>query len=188
MQRKAIMLGTVWVALSLFVLSGAIYAKSSSSTVVTKFETELEPCALCPEPEAEGDGKFILKTQAGLVKDKTFTGKVELPIPNTLGIIDATTAQSAVVHLILSRLVLGVLTQYADCTLAFAEIEQELEDGVLETEVEYKVDVRLKKGAVVNKKGSCVVNGIVGGLPDVLAGDVATVFVNGVQILEGTFA
>lgn len=154
----------------LFVLVGLglpfskVQAKSSNSTVNTRFEANLDPCCGDPEPKAKGDAEHRTQTQKGAIKDERFRAKVDVPIPNTLG-IDESNAQNADIRLILSRG--GV--DYAECTLVLAAIVQEFEDTGVVTEAEYRVDVRLKKGSVQSAKGSCNP-----ALPEVQSDDTAT--------------
>jgi len=186
---------------SIAALPGISLAKHGGigPVVVTKtqIEAELAPCCGAPdplEPGAEGEAERKTKSRNGVVGDDRFKAKVEIPVPSALGIVDLATALAADVRLLLSR---SDSTLYAECMLVLTEIETELEDGVWETQAEYKVDVRrmLKRGVMVPKAvhGSCVDQtgtgtGLLHGVPDVRDGDLVLVSVDGTSILNGAFA
>jgi len=186
MQSKAAFGGVIAVIFLFFALAGSAEAKKGNGkgggNEKVELEAELEPCCNTPEPEAEGDSERKSKTKDGVSKEERFKAEVELPIPNALG-IDQSNAQSADIRLILSR----AGTNYAECLLVFDEIEDD--DG--EVEVEYKLDLRVKKNGKQKSKGSCDV-----GLPDVEPGDLATAVLvvnpldrsQDIVLLEGTYA
>lgn len=203
---KRLLAAPLCLAVSVFMLAGVSYAKKGGSKVKVEVEADLQPCGasalatspcdptgIPPEPDAEGEAKHKKETRNGVIKKDEFKGKVKIPIDQNsqLGIIDEAAAEGADIRLILSRA--GV--DFAECRLAFDEIEAE--DG--EDRAEYKVDVRIKKGAVQAKKGVCDVDlttaAIDSGVPDALADDVvtATLVTNpanrtlDVDFLQGTF-
>ena len=120
---------------------------------------------------------------------------------------DRLAAEGADIRMILSRDDgTGLFTDFAECRLVFDEIEVEDEaddEEGSEVYAEYKVDVRIKKGAVQAKKGSCDVtttgaDGVVTtapGVPDAKAGDMVTATLvvdqtdrtSDVDFLQGTF-
>ncbi len=156
-----------------------------------RVEAELVPCCGNPEPEAKGEARRKTQSKSGVVKSDTFRAKVEIPLPSVgLGITDPTTAD---IRLALSRAGLG---DYAECFLEFDDDDQAMSDGDTE-EAEFGLKIRLvmKKGTPVlrSMKGQCIIAQTgQPGVPDVQAGDVATV--NSVDssairtpFLEGTF-
>jgi hypothetical protein len=166
MQSKAILTGLFAMVFLSFALAGSAEAKRGgkgghgNGSEKVKLEAELEPCCNTPEAGAEGESERRSKTKDGVSKEERFKAEVEIPLPNALG-IDQSNAQSADIRLILSR----AGTNYAECLLVFDEIE----DDNGEIEVEYKLDLRVKKDGTQKSKGSCDV-----GLPDVADGDLAT--------------
>ena len=209
--RRGLLVTTICLAVSVFVSAGVSHAKKGGSKVKVEVEAEIEPCGALapatspcatggtiPEPGAEGEAKHEKETKKGVVKKDEFKGKVKIPFPSSaLGILDETAAEGADIRLILSH----AGTDFAECRLVFDEIEEEDgddddddddDDAVM---AEYKVDVRIKKGAVQAKKGVCDVNlsttGIQSGVPDAQADDVATtrLVVGGTptDFLQGTF-
>lgn len=203
--RRGLLVTTICVAVSVFLSAGVSHAKKGDKggegalKVEEEVEVELEPCGAVapatspcdlvagtpPEPHAEGDAEHMKKIRNGVVKKDEFKGEVKIPIDSNsqLGIIDEAAAKVADIRLILSH---EDGTDFAECRLAFDEIEmedEEDEDG--EDEAEYKLNVRIKKGAVQAKRGVCDVdltnvdtttgNAIIdSGVPDVQADDVAT--------------
>lgn len=183
--RRRLLVTSLCLAVSVFLSAGLSHAKKGGSKVEVEVEADLQPCGasalatspcdptgIPPEPDAEGEAKHKKETRNGVVKKDEFKGKVKIPIDpdSQLGIIDEAAAEGADIRLILSR----AGADFAECRLAFDEIEAE--DG--EDRAEYKVDVRIKKGAVQAKKGVCDLNlttaAIDLGVPDAQAGDVVT--------------
>jgi len=196
-MRRGLLVTTTCLAASVFLSAGVSHAKKSSSTVKVKVEADLHPCGAVllatspcvtggtpPEPGAEGEAKHEKETKGGVVKKDEFKGTVKIPFPSpALGIIDETAAEGADIRLILSRL--GV--DFAECRLVFDEIEAEDDDDDVAVMAEYKVDVRIKRGAVQAKKGECTTMAGVSVVPDAQAGDVVTATTLGVDFLQGTF-
>lgn len=207
--RRGLLATTICLAASVFLSVGVSHAKKASSTVKVKVEADLQPCGAAtpptspcttggtpPEPGAEGEAKHEKETQKGVVKKGEFKGKVKIPVDpgSKLGILNEATAKGADFRLILSH---ANGTDFAECRLAFDKIEEEDDDD--EVQAEYKVDVRMHKGAVQAKKGVCDVDltnvAIDSGVPDAQANDVATatLVVNpadrtkDVDFLQGTF-
>jgi Fe-S cluster assembly iron-binding protein IscA len=201
--RRGLLVATICLAVSVFLSAGVSHAKSGSEVKV-EVEAELEPCGALapatspcatggtiPEPGAEGEAKHEKETKKGVVKKDEFKGEVRIPVDpaSVLGIVDEAAAEGADVRLILSRAGVDI----AECRLAFDEIEEEDDDD--EVQAEFKVDVRIKKGAVQAKKGECDIDlltaGIQSGVPDAQADDVATarLVVGGTptDFLQGTF-
>jgi hypothetical protein len=206
--RRRLLVTTICLAVSVFVSAGVSHAKKGGSKVKVKVEAELEPCGAVapatspcapggtpPESDAKGEAKHEKETRNGVIKKDEFKGKVKIPVDpgSQLGIIDEAAAEGADIRLILSR----AGADFAECRLVFDEIEEEDDDD--EVQAEYKVDVRIKKGAVQAKKGVCDMDlataDIQSGVPDAQAGDVvtATLVVNpadrtlDVDFLQGTF-
>lgn len=182
--RRKLLVTILCLSVSVFESAGVSHAKSGSKVKV-EVEADLQPCGALapatspcnsagtpPEPDAEGEAEREQETRNGVVKKNEFKGKVKIPIDlnSRLGIIDQAAAERADIRLILSR----AGADFAECRLAFAEIETEDE----EDQAVYKVDVRIKKGAVQAKKGVCDLNlataAIDLGVPDVQADDVVT--------------
>lgn len=208
--RRRLLVATLCLAVSVFLSAGVSYAKTSSSKVKAKKVTiekvkvkaELEPCGVVDpttspcdpsapiESDADGTAEREKQSRNGVVKKDEFKGKVKIPVDlgSQLGIIDEATAEGADIRMILSRDDgTGLFTDFAECRLAFDEIEMEDEvddEEDSEAYAEYKVDVRIKKGTVQAKKGVCDVNLtnvdeagnaiIDSGVPDAKANDVAT--------------
>jgi len=199
--RRGLLITTICLAVSVFLSAGVSHAKKGGSKVKVEVEADLQPCGavapatspcapagIPPESDAEGQAKHKKETHKGVVKKDEFKGTVKIPFPSSaLGIIDETAAEGADIRLILSR----AGFDFAECFLEFDEIEEEDD----EVQAEYKVDVRIKKGAVQAKKGVCDVDlstaGIQSGVPDAQADDVATArLVAGgtpTDFLQGTF-
>lgn len=188
--RRRLLVTTLCLAVSVFMLAGVSHAKKGGSKVKVKVEAELEPCGAVapatspcatggtpPEPGAEGEAKHEKETQKGVVKKDEFKGKVKISVDpaSALGIVDEAAAEGADIRLILSRAGVDI----AECRLVFDEIEEEDDDDDADKiQAEYKVDVRIKKGAVQAKKGVCDMNlataAIELGVPDAQPGDVVT--------------
>jgi len=216
--RGRLLITTLCLAVSVFMLVGVSHAKKGGSKVKIEVEAELESCGAVapvtspcnpagvpPESDAEGEAEHKKETHNGVVKKNEFKGKVKIPVDpgSQLGIIDEDTAEEADIRMILSRdNGTGFFTDIAECRLAFDEIETENEeddDEDSEEYAEYKVDVRIRKGAIQAKKGVCDMDPTTAtvdlGLPDAQAGDVvtATLVVDpanralDVDFLQGTF-
>ncbi len=144
-------------------------AKSENTRVQAK---KLEPCCGEPEPEAEGSARRDIHVNKGVVKSDRLTGRVEIPVPSAgLGITDAVAAAAADIRLVLSHD--GGVTAYAECLLAFQELEGDEEEG---DEAQYRVDVRLRPGRPLElKKGSCTdLVTLLAVVPDLQDGDLVT--------------
>lgn len=184
--RERLFATAVCIAVSAFLSAGV---SEAAKKVKIEVEAELEPCGAIspatspcdpsgtpPEPGAEGTVEHKQESQNSVVKKNEFKAEVKIPFPSApLGITDEAAAESADIRLILSH---ADGSEFAECRLAFAEIESEDEDddeddsGVY---AEYKVDVRIKKGVVQAKKGTCTLIDPPGpGVPNAMAGDVAT--------------
>ena len=181
---------------SILVTPSVTWAKrGGSQSDQTKLVAELAPCCGNPEPHAEGKAARKTHSKDGSAAQDRFAARVEIPIPSTgLGITDPTTAD---IRLVLSR----AGTDYAECFLVLDDNEDESgDDDAGGTSAEFVVKVGSKAsstGPVVKQiKGQCDIDlataDVQPGVPDVQAGDVATVrVVNGsssVDFLQGTFA
>lgn len=187
---KSLVATTLCVAVSVFMFADISQAKkggSSGSKVKIDVRAELEPFGGSPEEDAEGKARHKKETRTRngdtTTKKDEFKATVKIPVDpaSLLGITDETAAENADVRLILSH---SNGTEFAECLLEFDEIEDDDDD---EMQAEFKVDVRLKKGTVRDKKGTC--GGIV---PDAQTGDVATARLAtdpgaSVDFLRGTF-
>jgi hypothetical protein len=208
-MRRGLLVTTTCLAASVFLSAGVSHAKKSSSTVKVKVEADLHPCGAVlpatspcvtggtpPELGAEGEAKHEKESKGGVSKKDEFKGTVKIPVSLTsaLGIFDATAAGVADIRLILSK----AGGDYAECKLAFYKIEAEDDDDddAAAVMAEYKVNVLIKKGAVVAKKGGCTDMAGAGPIvPDAQLDDVATAtkVVNpldrtlDVDFLQGTF-
>jgi hypothetical protein len=194
--RRRLLVTTICLAASVFLSTGVSHAKKGGSKIKVKVEADLQPCGAVapatspcdpagtpPEPDAEGTARHEKESKSGVVKKDEFKGKVKIPVDpsSQLGIIDEAAAEGADIRMILSRDDgTGLFTDFAECLLALDEVEIEEEDdddgdGV---QAKYKVDVRIKKGAVQAKKGVCDIDllaaGIQSGIPDAKAGDMVT--------------
>ena len=150
----------------------------------SEFKTNLDACCAAASEDNDGKAEYRKQTNNGVTKQERFRTQVRVELPSAvLGIADAASAQAADVRVILTR----SGTDYAECTLEFDEVEQEMEieDGgsELKTEAEFAVDIRnqLKKNNLVVRanKGACDIDltapGTQAGVPVVQAGDTATV-------------
>ncbi len=175
-----------------FTVPSMSLAKGGSGTVTTQVRAELVPCCADPEPEPNAHGRADRKIQSksGAVKSDLFRAKVEIPVPSGgPGITDPTTAD---IRLVLSR----ASVDYAECFLVLdddsiqAKGDDDDADGA---EFQVKIQLRVKNATPVVKsvKGQCDVDlvtpDVQAGLPDVKAGDVATVTSDGTPFLQGTF-
>ncbi|PTL34851.1 hypothetical protein CLG94_12720 [Candidatus Methylomirabilis limnetica] len=206
--RRGLLATTICLAVSVFLSAGVSHAKKGGSKIKVEVEAELEPCGAVaaatspcapsgtpPESDAEGKAEHKKETHKGVIKKDEFKGKVKIPVDpaSALGIVDEDAAEGADIRLILSHADgPGSFTDFAECRLAFDEIEEEDDDD--EVQAEYKVDVRIKKGAVQAKKGVCHINLATTaelGVPDARAGDLvtATLITGGTRtdFLQGTF-
>jgi hypothetical protein len=145
-KRTALAVATLVAPLLLADTSLAKSAGKSGNSKI-RVEADLEPdeALAILEPDAEGDARFDQQNKKGAEKTRRFQAKVKIPVDpaSPLGLIDATTAQSADVQLNLSKGTIGA-TPYATCFLDFKEVEQEFEDGVAKLVAVFKVDVRLE--------------------------------------------
>ncbi len=186
---KSLVATILCVAVSVFMFADISQAKkggssgSSSSKVKIDVRAELETFDESPEPDAEGQARHKKETRTRngetTTKKDEFKATVKIPVPSpALGITDEASAENADIRLILRR-------EDADFAVCFLEF-QEIED---DDEAEFKVDVRIKKGALREKKGMCTMTADGShDIPDAQAGDVATATVNGgTAILQGTF-
>jgi hypothetical protein len=159
-------------------------AASAKNSVNTEFKTDLDACCAAPAEDNKGSAIYRKQTSGLVTKQERFRAQAKIDLPSAaLSIADETAAAAADVRVILSR----TGADYAECSLEFAQVEQEteLEDGttVVVTEAEFIVDVRnmFKKGGLQYREfvGTCDVDlgtaGIQTGVPVVQAGDVATV-------------
>ena len=137
-------------------------------------------------------------SKSSVVQTDRFTAEVVIPVPSTgLGVTDPTKAD---IRLVLSR----ADTDYAERTLRLDDIETEggdddEGDGATRAEFQVKVGLVMRGGTPVLKrpKGQCDVDlstaDVQPGVPDVKAGDVATVSVvdpetsTRTPFLQGTF-
>ena len=205
--RRGLLVTTICLAVSVFLSAGVSHAKKGGSKVKVEVEADLQPCgavappAPCdptgapPEPDAEGKAKHKKETRNGVIKKDEFKGTVKIPVDpaSLLGITDETAAENADIRLILSR----NGTDFAECLLEFDEIDEDDDDD--ELQAQFKVHVRIHKGATQAKKGVCDIDlgtsDIQSGVPDSQSGDVATAtFVidpntrgADVDFLQGTF-
>lgn len=193
---RSLLVAALCVAVSVFMVAGISHAKGGShiSKVKVHVRANLEPCGAVtpatspcdpastpPEPNAEGKVWRHKEARKGVTKKDEFKGVVKIPVDSAsaLGIVDETSAENADIRVILSR----NGADYAECRLELEEIEEdEEEDGDDEgVQAHYRVHVRIKKGAAIAKKGTCDINPTTAaidlGVPDVQAGDLATVTV-----------
>lgn len=143
--------------------NGTVAGATASVNDVRLF-AKLTP-ANSPEPGFEGQA--ARRTQ-GTSRDE-FEARVEVPLTR-LGDVDP-----ADIHPDL------VLAGAIHCTMVFDSIEPVA--GV----AEYKVSVRSRNGVVANRAGSCGVTGTPASIPNVKAGDSASVAIGG-DTLQGSFA
>jgi hypothetical protein len=176
---------TLVVGLALAVSAGAASAKNGgSSSSGIDLKANLNPCCAAASENNAGSAEYIKQTNKGATKQERFRTQAKVELPSAaLGIVDAATAQAADVRVILTR----TGTDYAECTLDFDVIAQEIEmehgQTVLASEAEFAIDIRnqLKKGQLVVRvgKGTCDVDlatpGVQAGVPVVQSGDTATV-------------
>lgn len=182
---RTLLATTLCVALSVFMFADVSYANGGSpvSKLKVNVRAELEPFNGSPEPDADGKVSHHkeARTKDGVTKIKKdeFKGLVKIQVEpaSALGIVNEDAAENADIRVVLSRNNIP----YAECRLEFVEADDDDDDdeGV---QVHYKIHVRIKKGAVLDKKGTC--GGIV---PDARADDVATATANGVAFLDGIF-
>jgi hypothetical protein len=175
---------TLVVGVALAVSAGAASAKNGGSNNNIDLKANLNPCCAAASENNDGSAEYSKQTSNGATKQERFRTQAKVELPSAaLGIVDAATAQAADVRVILTR----NTVDYAECTLDFDVIAQELEieDGqtVLANEAEFAIDIRnqLKKGHLVVRvgKGTCDVDlttpGVQAGVPVVQSGDIATV-------------
>lgn len=181
---KSLVATILCIAVSVFMFADISQAKkggssgSSSSKVKIDVRAELEPLDGSGEEDAEGQARHKKETRTRngetITKKDEFKATVKIPVPSpALGITDEASAEGAEVHLLVSG------STSADCLMEFDEFD----DDDDELQAEFKLDVRLKKGSVRDKRGTCG-----GVIPNAQAGDMATATVNGgTAFLEGTF-
>lgn len=181
MRSKMTVITTISLVVFAVALASEGLAKNGGTTVVwdevqadlVPFCTPVFPETTCTaaDLEARGEAERRIKIHKTFQERNELKIKVEVMLPSTgLGIADAAAAEAADIRVILSR----SGAPYAECFLELNEIEAELEDGMLETKAQWRLDVRLRS----NKKGGPGLRLLKGmcdiGLPDVQDGDVAT--------------
>lgn len=187
---RNLLITTLCVAVSMFMFADVSPANGGGpvSKVKIHVRAELEPFNGSPEPDADGTVRHHkeARTKDGVTKIKKdeFKGLVKIQVDpaSLLGIVNEDTAENADVRVVLSRN--GI--PYAECLLEFVEADDDDDDdeGV---QAHYRVHVRIKKGAVKEKTGMCILADSSHAVPDALAGDVATATANGVAFLQGAF-
>jgi len=194
MRSKMTVITTISLVVFAFALASEGLAKNGGTTVVWgEVEADLEPfCTIVPpatscsfaEPDAEGRAEHRTKTHKGLLERDEFKARLEIPIPNGLG-IDETNAATADIRLILTHPAFDTTPamDYAECFFKFKGTETEEEDGLMQTKAHYAVDIRSrlnKRGGpgLRELKGTCDIDlgtmGIQPGVPDAQDGDLAT--------------
>lgn len=176
---RSLLVAALCVAVSVFMVNGISHAKGGSpvSKVKVHVRAELEPFDTSPEPDADGKVRHHKEVRKGVTKKDEFKGKVKIPVDpaSALGLVDETSAENADIRVILRR----NNTDYAECLLEFEEFEEEDDDDDEGVQAHYRIHVRIKKGAAIAKKGTCDIDlttvAINLGVPDVVAGDIATV-------------
>jgi len=160
-------------------------AKDSDEEEV-ELEAELSnSCPTCTAvPKLKGEAEFEQEfgSDGTTIKEAEIKAKVQIPIPNPLG-IDATNAGTASVVLELSNT--DPNAPYATCTLAFKKVSGKSNGN--KATYELKVQTKLKGATHISKKkqiGSCTLDAID---LNVQAGDTAIVTANGVDVLSGVF-
>ncbi len=173
---RSLLVTTLCGAVSVFMFDGVSHAKGGGSKTKIDVRAELESTG-SPDSDVEGQAKHKMETRTRddvttTTKDE-FKATVKIPVPSpNLGITDEASAEGAAVHLLVSG------STSADCLMEFDEFD----DDDDELQAEFKLDVRLKKSSVQDKKGTCG-----GVIPNAQAGDVATATVNGLTAADGTF-
>lgn len=191
---RNLLITTLCVAVSMFMFADVSHANGSGpvSKVKVHVRAELEPFNGSPEPDADGDVRHHkeARTKDGVTKIKKdeFKGLVKIQIDpaSLLGIVNEDAAENADVRVVLSRN--GI--PYAECLLEFVEADDDDDEDEDEDEgvqAHYRIHVRIKKGAVKEKTGMCILADSSHAVPDALAGDVATATANGVAFLQGAF-
>ena len=172
--------------LSLVLAAQVPPAAASGSEVEVELEAELSNfCPTCTEvPKLKGEAEFEQEfgSDGTTIKEAKIKTKVQIPIPNPLG-IDATNAGTASVVLELSNT--DPNAPYATCTLAFKKLSGK-NNGNKAT-YELKVQTKLKGATHVPGKkqiGSCTLDAID---LNVQAGDTAMITANGFDVLSGVF-
>ena len=172
--------------LSLVLAAQVPPAAASGSEVEVELEAELSnSCPTCTEvPKLKGEAEFEQEfgSDGATIKEAKIKAKVQIPIPNPLG-IDATNADTASVVLELSNT--DPNAPYATCTLAFKKLSGK-NNGNKAT-YELKVQTKLKGATHVPGKkqiGSCTLDAID---LNVQAGDTAMITANGFDVLSGVF-
>lgn len=202
MRATPLLVTALCLTVSTFALAGVSFADKGPKAKKVKTEVRATLASCCGDPEPDSSGKAKRKAEARneVVEKDEFEGKIKVPVPSTgLGIANEATAASADIRLVLSH---GG-TPYAECLFEFDELETEEEDGEIQTEAEYKVNVRLqlKKGTPIlqARKGTCDTDlgtaGIQTGVPNVREDDTTTAILvvnpddrtKDIPFLEGTF-
>lgn len=179
---------TLCVAVSMFMFADVSPANGGGpvSKVKVHVRAELEPFNGSPEPDADGKVRHHkearTKHEVTKIKKDEFKGLVKIQVDpaSLLGIVNEDAAENADVRVVLSRNDIP----YAECLLEFVEADDDDDEGV---QAHYRVHVRIKKGAVKEKTGMCILADSSHAVPDALAGDVATATANGVAFLQGAF-
>jgi hypothetical protein len=150
-----------------------------------------DPCCIAVSPDAEGKATKMTWKRNGVAERHDLKVKVEIPL-GTAGLADPTAAEAADVRVVFSN----ADGAYAECALAFTGVEGEDEDELEAAVAEYKTIVFLRPRRGVPRlhevHGACDVNlaedGVQPGMPDVNADDTASVTVNGIEVLGGSFS
>lgn len=203
---RSFLIAALCVAVSVFMVAGISHAKGGSpvSKVKVNVKAELEPFDTSPTPDAEGQARHHKEMRKGVIKKDEFKGMVTIPFPSPVIGDTRENATNADVRLILSR----DNIDYAECRLKFQKFEVEDDDEEDDDDddednggiqAHFRVHVRTKHGVPRAKKGTCDINlttaAIELGVPDVQAGDLATVTVvtdpnnrgADIDFLEGDF-
>lgn len=176
-----------------------------ASGVEVELDAEMRAIATCPTgftcitvPGAQAEASYEkeLLTDGVTLKSAELEGKVKIPIPTaSLGILDSTTAASAIVTMDLTRPTtvnnVTTFTTYATCTFAFKKASGKSNGA----KAQYALKLQTKLTGtthVPGKKqvGSCTLDAID---MNIQSGDVAYISVNGnglpgaTDILTGVF-
>jgi hypothetical protein len=180
---------TVWLlffSLSVFFVVASYPIRASGSDLEVELEAELSnSCPTCtPVSKLKGEAGYEKEFSADgiAVKEAEIEAKVQIPIPNNLG-IDASNANGVLVVLELSKTDPNL--PYATCTLAFKKASGKSKGA----KAMYALKVQTKLSGtthVPGKKqiGSCTLDAID---LNVQSGDTAMVTANGIDVLSGIF-
>lgn len=152
--------------------------------VVDRLRARLEPddSLNIPDP-GDADGKIDVRVKTHHKSEKKhqaeFKAKVEIPTdspvfddPDGAGPLGPIAPEDAVIEVHLFH-VEDMVNPYAVCSFEFDHFEKRGQ------EAEYKIDLRLKKGDRIEKKGGCEDNAVVLAVPsNIVAGDEAVVFID----------